>query len=119
MLATVYATIAGDSDDIDPTASVEIAPQRDQDAARELADQMPHSLQASLGADGNEEQIARLVTDRLGANWGRVYGVVILKDAAGRYLAAIGDIIGVDTMTVQFANNRRMPVGRVVAVGLA
>ena len=117
-MITAYAAIAGSSADIDPTAAVEIAPQRNQAAALELASQMPHSLRVPLNEPGREERIARLVTDRLGANWGRVYGVLILQDPAGRYFAAIGDIIGVDTMTVQFANDRRLPVGRVVAVGL-
>ncbi|PZU00863.1 MAG: hypothetical protein DI630_13285 [Gordonia sp. (in: high G+C Gram-positive bacteria)] len=117
-MITAYATIAGTSADIDPTATVDIAPQRTQAAALELANQMPHSLRAPLNEPGRDEKIARLVTDRLGANWNHVYGVLILRDPAGQYFAAIGDIIGVDTMTVQFANDRRLPVGRVVAVGL-
>lgn len=118
-MSIAYATIAGPSADIDPAATVDIAPQRNREAALELAGQLPHTLQVAINQPGKDETIARLVTDRLGANWGRVYGVVILQDAAGRYLAAIGDIIGVDTMTVQFANDRRLPVGRIVAVGLA
>ena len=118
-MSTAFATIAGTSDDIDHTATMEMAPQRDEDAARELATQMGHSLQVDLNEPGKDETIARLITDRIGANWGRVYGVLILQNPAGQFFAAIGDIIGVDDMTVQFANDRRMPVGRVVAVGLA
>lgn len=117
-MSIAFATIAGPSVDIDPTATVDIAPQRNESAARELADQMAHGLQTTLDAQDREETIARLITDRLGANWGRVYGVVVLRNAAGQYFAATGDIIGVDTLTVQFANNRRLPIGRVVAVGL-
>lgn len=117
-MSTAFATFAGHIDDVDPRATVEIAPQRNEAAARELADQMPYSHQFGINEIGKEDVVAHKVTDRIGANWGRVNGVVVLKDTAGTYLAVIGDIVGVDTMTVQFANGRRMPVGRIVAIGM-
>lgn len=115
---TAFATIAGHSTDIDPTATVETCPQRSEAAAHDLAAQKPHSLHIALDNQDHRDQLPRLITDRIGAHWGRVNAVVIARNSRGEHYAFIGDIIGVDHLTVQFANDRRIPIGRITAVGL-
>lgn len=118
-VSIAFATIAGPSADIDQGAIVETAPQRSGHDAHELADQFDHSMHVELGEPDAELRLAEAITDRIGANWGRVPAVVIGRNAAGEHFAFLGDIIGVDAMTVQFANDRRLPMGRVVAVGMS
>lgn len=113
-----FAALAGIVADIDPTAVVQTCPQRSETAAHDLADQMPHSMHIALDAQDRRATLPAKITDRIGANWGRVPAVVIARTPRGDFYALIGDIVGVDTFTLQFANDRRVPLGRVVAVGL-
>ncbi|MEW1938430.1 hypothetical protein AB0331_13810 [Dietzia maris] len=113
-----FAALAGIVADIDPTAVVQTCPQRSEAAAHDLADQMPHSLHIALDDQDRRAALPAKITDRLGANWGCVPAVVIARTPRGDNFAFIGDIIGVDTFTLQFANDRRIPLGRVVAVGM-
>lgn len=118
MNTIAFAALAGIVADIDPTAVVETCPQRSEATAHDLADQMPHSMHIALDDQDRRAALPAKITDRIGANWGRVPAVVIARTPRGDNFAFIGDIIGVDTFTLQFANDRRIPLGRVVAVGL-
>lgn len=118
MSTIAFAALAGIVADIDPTAVVQTCPQRSEAAAHELAARMPHSMHVALDDQDRRSALPAKITDRIGANWGRVPAVVIARGPRGDHYAFIGDVIGVDTLTVQFANDRRVPLGRVVAVGL-
>lgn len=118
MNSTAFAALAGIVADIDPVAVVQTCPQRTEAAAHELAARMPHSIHLALDDQASRAALPARITDRIGANWGRVPGVVIACNPRGDHFAFIGDIIGVDPLTVQFANDRRVPLGRVVALGL-
>jgi len=118
MTPTAFAALAGIVADIDPVAVVQTCPQRSDAAAHELAAQMPHSMHLALDDQASRAALPAQITDRIGANWGRVPAVIIARNPRGDNYAFIGDVVGVDTLTVQFANDRRVPLGRVVAVGL-
>lgn len=78
----------------------------------------PHARSYSNPTAGDCEQMAALVTDRIGAGWGRANGMIVAKDPKGTLHLFAGDIVGVTPQSVQFSNGTIIPCGRIVAVGL-
>ncbi|MDI6872538.1 MAG: hypothetical protein QME79_14530 [Bacillota bacterium] len=68
--------------------------------------------------DADCEQMASLITDGIGAGWGRTSGMVVARDAKGTLHLFAGDIVGVTPQSVQFSNGTIIPCGRIIAVGL-
>lgn len=64
------------------------------------------------------EQMATLVTDRIGAGWGRAGGMIVAQDPKGTLHLFAGDLVGVTLESVQFSNGTIIPCSRIVAVGL-
>lgn len=78
----------------------------------------PHARSYSNPTAGDCEQMAALVTDRIGAGWGRANGMVVAKDPKGALHLFAGDIVGVTPQSVQFSNGTIIPCGRIIAIGL-
>ncbi|MCT2300192.1 hypothetical protein M3G04_04645 [Dietzia cinnamea] len=79
----------------------------------------PHAETYSNTATSADcEQMAALITDRIGAGWGRANGMVVAKDPKGALHLFAGDIVGVTPQSVQFSNGTIIPCGRIIAVGL-
>lgn len=78
----------------------------------------PRAVTYSSPSDADCEQMAALVTDRIGAGWGRANGMVVAKDPKGALHLFAGDIVGVTPQSVQFSNGTIIPCGRIIAVGL-
>ena len=79
----------------------------------------PHAETYSNTATAADcEQMATMVTDRIGAGWGRANGMVVAKDPKGALHLFAGDIVGVTPQSVQFSNGTVIPCSRIIAVGL-
>lgn len=79
----------------------------------------PHAeTYSNTATDADREQMAALVTDRIGAGWGRANGMVVAKDPKGALHLFAGDIVGATPQSVQFSNGTIIPCGRIIAVGL-
>lgn len=78
----------------------------------------PRAVTYSSPSDVDCEQMAALVTDRIGAGWGRANGMVVAKGPKGVLHLFAGDIVGVTPQSVQFSNGTIIPCGRIIAVGL-
>lgn len=78
----------------------------------------PHAESYSNPTAADCEQMAALVTDRIGAGWGRANGMVVAKDPKAALHLFAGDIVGVTPQSVQFSNGTIIPCGRIIAVGL-
>ena len=78
----------------------------------------PRAVTYSSPSDADCEQMAALVTDRIGAGWGRANGMVVAKGPKGVLHLFAGDIVGVTPQSVQFSNGTIIPCRCIIAVGL-
>lgn len=77
-----------------------------------------HHQLVTAGALADRDQAQHLIDKRL-ANAGRpLAGTVVVTSHQQRLLAFHGDISAVDGLAIEFTNGGRLPMNRLVAVGI-
>lgn len=118
MMATKQYAGYIDDADLDPNADFARTQLDSHAQVVQMLRHFPHAASYSNPTAADCEQIATLVTDRLGAGWGRTNGMVVAKHPNGTLHLFAGDIAGVTPQSVQFGNGIIIPCGSIIAIGL-